>query len=88
MRPRSGPNEFQVTGSLRDWTAAEKCKRMEVPTLVINGVNEGADDEAIKPFLDGIKDVKWVKFQKSTHMPMYEEPSLFLKTVGEWLLEK
>jgi pimeloyl-ACP methyl ester carboxylesterase len=73
---------------LRDWTAAEKCKEIEVPTLVINGVNEGASDEAIKPFLNGIKRVKWVKFEKSTHMPLYEEKELCLKTVGEWLMEK
>jgi pimeloyl-ACP methyl ester carboxylesterase len=77
-----------VTGNLRNWTAAEKCKGIEVPTLVINGVNEGACDESIQPFLDGIKDVKWVKFEKSTHMPLYEEKELYFKTVGEWLLEK
>lgn len=84
----TGPNEFAVTGNLRDWTAAAKCKGIEVPTLVINGVNEGACDESIQPFLHGIKDVKWIKFEKSTHMPLYEEKELYLKTVGEWLLEK
>jgi pimeloyl-ACP methyl ester carboxylesterase len=85
---RSGPSEFNVTGNLRGWTAAEKCKGINVPTLVINGVNEGASDEAIKPFLDGIKGVKWIKFENSTHMPLYDEKELYLKKVGKWLLEK
>jgi pimeloyl-ACP methyl ester carboxylesterase len=73
---------------LRDWTAAEKCKGIEVPTLVINGVDEGACDESIKPFLEGIKDVKWVKLLKSSHAPMYDEKELYFKTIGDWLLEK
>lgn len=85
---RSGPSEFVVRGGMRDWTAAEKCKGIEVPTLVINGVNEGASDEAIKPFLDGIKGAKWIKFHESTHCPLYDEKDLYLKTVGEWLLKK
>ncbi len=85
---RSGPSEFVVRGNLRDWTAVEKCKGIEVPTLVINGVDEGASDESIKPFLDEIKDVKWIKFKNSSHMQLYDEKELYLKTIGEWLLEK
>ncbi len=77
-----------MRGNMRNWTAAEKCKGIEVPTLVINGVDEGASDESIKPFLDGIRGVKWVKFEKSSHAPMYEEKELYFKTIGEWLLEK
>lgn len=73
---------------MRNWSAAEASKKISVPTLVINGTNEGATDESIKPFLDNIKGVKYVKFHHSTHMALYEEKDLFLKTVAEWLLEK
>lgn len=59
-----------------------------MPTLVINGVDEGADDIAIKPFLDNIPDVKWVKFEKSTHCPHFEEREKYIKVVGEWLIGK
>lgn len=83
-----GSSEFVVTGSMRDWSAAEASKKISVPTLVINGTNEGADDASIKPFLDNIKGVKYVKFHKSSHMGLYEEKDLYLKVIGEWLLEK
>jgi pimeloyl-ACP methyl ester carboxylesterase len=73
---------------LKNWSAVEASKKISVPTLVTNGTNEGATNESIKPFLDNIKGVKYVKFLKSTHMALYEEKELFLKTVGEWLLEK
>lgn len=82
---RLGPNEFEVTGSRKGWSAVEAAKKISVPTLVINGTNEGATDEAIKPFLDGIKTVKWVKFHESLHMPMYQEKERYLEAVSEWL---
>lgn len=85
---RNGPSEFEVTGSQRNWSAIESVKKITVPTLVINGKDEGASDEAVKPFVEGIKDVKWIKFEKSSHMPMYEEPERYFGVVSEFLLGK
>jgi pimeloyl-ACP methyl ester carboxylesterase len=82
---RNGPSEFAVTGSNENWSAVESTKTIAVPTLVINGKDEGATDEAVRPFVEGIKDVKWVKLDKSSHMPMYEEPERFFKVVVGFL---
>ena len=56
------------------------------PTLVINGVEEGASDKAVEPFVEKIKDVKWVKLENSTHMPIYEEPERYLEVLKGFLL--
>ena len=85
---RNGPDEFTPSGSLVGWSGAESAKKIKVPTLVINGVNEGATDEAIKPFTEGIKGMKWVKFEKSTHMSIYEEKERYFKVVGEFLTKE
>ncbi|KAH7319379.1 proline iminopeptidase [Rhexocercosporidium sp. MPI-PUGE-AT-0058] len=82
----SGPNEFKSRGVMENWSTAEAAKGIEVPTLVINGVNEGASDEAVKPFVQGIKDVKWVKLENSTHCPLQEEKENYLKVVSGFLL--
>ena len=82
---RNGPSEFAVTGSNKDWSAVESTKTVTVPTLVINGKDEGATDEAVRPFVEGIKDVKWVKLDKSSHMPMYEEPERYFEVVAGFL---
>ncbi|KAL2063351.1 hypothetical protein VTL71DRAFT_5156 [Oculimacula yallundae] len=82
----SGPNEFKFRGVLKNWSAAEAARGIEVPTLVINGVNEGTSDESIKPFVDGIKNVQWVKLQNSTHCPQYEEKDNYLTVVSGFLL--
>lgn len=73
---------------MKNWTAVEAAKGIAVPTLVINGVNEGASDAAVKPFVDGIKNVKWVKLENSTHCPIFEEKENYLKVVSEFLLSK
>ncbi|RFU24394.1 hypothetical protein B7463_g11939, partial [Scytalidium lignicola] len=82
-----GPNEFETQGSLKTWSAVDAAKHINVPTLVINGMNEGASDESIKPFLDDIPNVKWVKFKKSTHCPIYEEPETYIQVIAEFLSE-
>jgi hypothetical protein len=75
-----GPNEFHVVGPLEHWDATEAAKKINVPALVTNETNEGATDAAIKPYLDHIKDLKWVKFHNSTHMQLFEERR------GIWML--
>ncbi|KUJ13707.1 proline iminopeptidase [Mollisia scopiformis] len=80
-----GPNKWVVTGSMVSWTAVPVIKNILVPTLVINGIDEGASDEAIAPFVEGIHDVKWVKLHNSTHMPHWEEKDNYLQIVGQWL---
>jgi pimeloyl-ACP methyl ester carboxylesterase len=52
---------------------------------VINGTDEGATDEGVQPFVKGIKGVKWVKLEKSSHMPMYEEPERYFDVLREFL---
>lgn len=63
-------------------------KNINVPTLVINGVNEVANDEAIKPFLELIPNVRWIKMMDSTHTPQWEERANYIRIVGEWLTSK
>lgn len=31
--------------------------------------------------------MKYVKFEKSSHMPLYEEKEKYFNVVGDWLLE-
>lgn len=76
-----------MIGNLRDWSAVEVLKNITVPTLVINGTDEGASDEAVRPFVEGIKDVRWVKMKNSAHTPMFDEPEKYFEVVSTFLLE-
>lgn len=83
---RLGPSEFESAGSQRDWSAVEAVKTIEAETLVINGEEEGASDEAVKPFVEGIKGAKWMKIKGTRHMPMYEDPERYWEVVRGFLL--
>ncbi|OBZ67515.1 L-amino acid amidase [Grifola frondosa] len=68
-----GSNEFNITGTLRNWSIVDKVQNITSPTLLINAPDDEAQDEAMMPFFLGIRRVKWAHFAHSTHLSMYEE---------------
>ena len=60
-------------------------QRKRVPTLVINGRNDVAQDFVCEPFFRNIKKVKWVTFEMSSHMPMWEERERYMNVISEFL---
>jgi pimeloyl-ACP methyl ester carboxylesterase len=81
-----GVSEFEIEGFGKYWSMLNEIHKIKVPTLIINGTDEGASDEAIKPFFLGIDKVRWVKFAESTHLAHWEEREHFMKIVGDFLL--
>ena len=59
---------------------------INVPTLVLNGVNDEVQDEVIAPFVERITKVKWVRLEQSGHMPFYEERERYFDVVGNFLV--
>lgn len=80
-----GPNEFHITGTLADWSVADRVHLIEVPTLLISGAYDEATPATVQPFADGIPDVRWHVFPNSSHMPHVEEFDDCMKVVGEFL---
>jgi pimeloyl-ACP methyl ester carboxylesterase len=56
-----------------------------VPTLLINGGFEA--DDVCAPFFSGIDKVKRVKFDKTSHMPHWEEREKYVDIVESFLRE-
>lgn len=71
---------------LKDWTIIDRLHLVRVPTFVINGRKDIAQDFVVKPFFDGIQKVKWVTFENSAHTPFFEEREKYMKLVGEFLV--
>lgn len=83
----SGPTEFHVIGSLKDWKSTGRLSAINVPTLVISGRHDEATPLVVKPFLDEIADVRWALFEDSSHMPHVEERQACMGTVVKFLDE-
>ncbi|KAJ3508467.1 hypothetical protein NMY22_g16607 [Coprinellus aureogranulatus] len=81
----NGPNEFSVSGSLRNWTIVSDIPKIQVPTLVTNGAHDEAQDIVVLPYVKRLPHGKWVKFLDSAHMAHYEEREKFMKTVADFL---
>ncbi|KAI5836129.1 proline-specific peptidase [Schizophyllum commune Tattone D] len=72
-------------GDLSNWDVRDKLGEIDVPTLVINGARDFAQDWVVAPFVENIPDVKWVKFENSSHTPFWEERDEFNRVVAEYL---
>ena len=81
----NGPTEFNVIGSMKDWTVIDRLPAITVPVLLISGRYDEAAPEVVQPFYDLIPKVEWVIFENSSHMPHVEEREKCMKCVGEFL---
>jgi L-proline amide hydrolase len=70
---------------MSNWNMEGKANMIEVPTLVINGIDEYASGDAVKPFVDEIPDVKLITIQGTTHSPHLEKKEEYMKIVGKFL---
>ena len=85
FRKRNGPSEFFVTGSLKEWSIVEQLDRIIVPTLLINGRYDEAQDNVVRPFSQRLGTVTWVQFAQSSHMPQWEERAKFGQILGDFI---
>jgi pimeloyl-ACP methyl ester carboxylesterase len=56
-----------------------------VPTLIINGKYDIAQDFVVEPLFRNIPRVKWVRFENSSHTPFWEERQRFVELVADFL---
>ncbi|MBW4030027.1 MAG: proline iminopeptidase-family hydrolase [Acidobacteria bacterium] len=83
----NGPNEFHVIGTMKDWSVVERIDQIVAPTLLVSGRFDEATPAVVQPFMDKIPDVRWVIFEKSSHMPFVEEPQEYFSVVEAFLAE-
>ena len=84
-RTMNGPTEFNVIGSMKDWTIESRLNAIIVPTLLISGHFDEATPLCVQPYADHIPDVRWKIFEQSSHMPHVEEKAACLAAVAEFL---
>jgi proline-specific peptidase len=80
-----GPNEFTVTGSLKDWEVIARLGEIRMPTLITSGRHDECTPALVEPLHQGIAGSEWVLFEGSAHMPYLEERERYLEVVGGFL---
>ena len=75
---------MKVIGSLCDWQCTDILE-ISVETLLIYGEYDRVRLEAIRPWLEKIKNAKVFRFQKSSNLPVWEEPIRHRMECGAFL---
>jgi L-proline amide hydrolase len=80
-----GPNEFTVTGTLKDWDVIDRLAEIDVPTLITSGRYDECTTALVEPLRSGIQGAEWVLFEESSHTSLLEETERYLQVVGGFL---
>lgn len=70
---------------LMSWSIIDRLHTISIPTLVVNGAKDIAQDFVVAPFFQKIPKAKWITFQNSSHTPFWEERDLYMKRVADFL---
>ncbi len=80
-----GSNDFEITGSLREWSIIDRLGEILVPTLLISGRYDQATPVVVETMRREIPGSKWIIFENASHMPHLEEPERFIQVLGDFL---
>ncbi|KAF9467901.1 proline-specific peptidase [Collybia nuda] len=86
-RDTSVPNAM-FGGEIKEWDIRERLGDIQVPTLIINGRADISMDFVVKPLAEGIKNAKWITFEKSSHTPMWEEREKYMQVIEDFLISQ
>ncbi|MER3602341.1 MAG: proline iminopeptidase [Nitrososphaerota archaeon] len=81
----NGPNEFTITGKLKDYDITEKISSITIPTLITVGKYDEVTPRVAQVIHERIKGSKLVIFQRSSHVAFWEERDRYLKVVKEFI---
>ena len=77
-----GPNEFVITGTLKDWDITGRLGEIEVPTLITAGRHDEFTPRQAEALNRGIPGSELVTFEDSSHMQFAEEPERYRRVVS------
>jgi proline iminopeptidase len=81
----NGPNEFTITGTIRDINLVPQLGAIDVPTLVVGGRYDEVTPRVAEQIHHAIPGSRRHTFEQSSHTPYWEEPEEFLRVVGSFL---
>jgi proline iminopeptidase len=80
-----GPNEFTITGTLKDWDISGRLGEIAQPTLITAGAHDEFTPRQAQTLQAGIRGSELVTFENSSHMQFAEEPARYREVVADFL---
>lgn len=82
-----GPNEYNPTGSLKDFEYTDRLHEIKAPALIMSGTNDLCTPLIAKTMYDRIPDSKWHLFDGSRHMCFADNHNEYCSVLSDWLEE-
>jgi proline iminopeptidase len=80
-----GSNEFTVAGNLKDWDQTAHLKEIKTPALYIAGRFDETSPRATALCHNALPGSEMAIFERSSHLPIFEEPDKYLKVVRDFI---
>ena len=79
-----GPNEYNPTGTLKDFNYTPRLHEITCPALVLSGTDDLCTPYIAKTLYDNIPNARWELFYGARHMIFTEQTEKYLKLLTEW----
>jgi proline iminopeptidase len=84
-RVMNGPNEFTVTGVIKDWDRRKDLGRIRVPTYITTGEFDEVTLDCHQTIQRGIAGSRLEVFKGCSHMTMNEKPAEYAAAVARFI---
>jgi proline iminopeptidase len=84
-RVMNGPNEFTVTGVIKDWDRRKDLGRIAVPTYITTGEFDEVTLDCHQTIQQGIRGSRLEIFKDCSHMTMNEKPAEYAAAVARFI---
>ena len=81
----NGPNEFTITGTIRDWDVTDRLREIAIPTLVTAGRYDEVTPRVAESIHAGIRGSHLRRFEESSHVAFWEQRAAYLDALGSFL---
>jgi proline iminopeptidase len=80
-----GPDDLNMTGTLKDWDVTGDLHKIEVPCLITVGKYDSVPIAVSESIHANIKNSKLVGFENSGHFAMWEERERYIQVLRDFL---
>lgn len=82
-----GPNEYNPTGSLKNFEYTDRLHEIQVPALIMSGTNDLCTPLIAKTMYDNISDSQWELFDGARHMCFAEQNEHYCDVLKKWIIK-
>lgn len=80
-----GPNELEITGTLKDMDLTPQLGKLTLPVLITAGRYDEAGADYLEATTRRLKNGQFARFEESSHMAHLEEPENYFRALEKFL---